>query len=236
LDISHVVALHTRAGGFRRYIGYVNVFDSYGRWMFFEGLAQPYTSEKMDESMQRLLASAIQKYRAIKHIDPKSISIHLWKRFSKGNRLAAERAIRSIHTQCSVMFASVDSSHPFRLFDSRTKDGSFPRCSYVDFGRNDVLLSTTGESAIAGKRQGTPRPLHIRYWADKALDKEEIAQQVLALTKLNWASAMPTMREPVTLAYSKALAHLTAAVSEQEWEGITSPEVSQTLSMKPWFI
>jgi argonaute-like protein implicated in RNA metabolism and viral defense len=235
MDISNVVAKHTRAGGFRRFIGYVNVFDSYGRWLFVEGLAQPYSRDDMQQNMQQLLVNAIVKYRAMKKTDPTSIVIHMWKRVSRQECLAAERAIQSLLSQCKVHLVSIDSSHPFKLFDLRTKDGSFPRGAYVNFGGNRVLLSTTGESPIVARKQGTPRPLDIRIWNVES-DKQDIVDQVLALTKLNWGSATPVMRDPVTLAYSKQLAHLTAAISEQEWSGITSPEVNQILSSKPWFI
>jgi hypothetical protein len=120
VNISNVVAKHTRAGGFRRFIGYVNVFDSFGRWLFFEGLAQPYAKEEMSQSLQRLLTSAVLKYQAIKHTDPMKISIYLWKKASNEDRRVSEKAIHDIVSGCSVMFISVDSSHPFRLFDLST--------------------------------------------------------------------------------------------------------------------
>ncbi|WP_456330659.1 hypothetical protein [Archaeoglobus sp.] len=103
---------------------------------------------------------------------------------------------------------------------------------------NEILLSTTGHSEIASKRMGTPKLLKVRavHNPEPFITLDEIAEQILALTKLNWATAAPIVREPVTLLFSREIAYLTAAVSEQEWESLNKPEVNVVLNKKPWFI
>jgi argonaute-like protein implicated in RNA metabolism and viral defense len=124
------------------------------------------------------------------------------------------------------------------MYDRSTKDGSFPRGSFVYLRENECLLSTTGETPIAGLRMGTPRLLHIRlkHITEHFLEIDDIVNQIFSLTKLNWATSMPMIREPVTLVFSKAIAYLAAAMSEQEWKGITKPEISPALNSRPWFI
>lgn len=136
-------------------------------------------------------------------------------------------------------FVSIDDSHPFRLYDIGVPDGSFPRGHYAYLAENQMLMSTTGHTPIAARRMGTPKLLHVisrDQRPSKFIEMDDIAMQILSLTKLDWATATPLVREPVTLQFSREIAYLTAAISEQEWQSITRPEVNVTLSRRPWFI
>ncbi len=64
---------------------------------------------------------------------------------------------------------------------------------------------------------GTPKSIAY-FFSSNAPDFfniDEIAEQVYSLTKLDWATATPLVREPVTLQFSREIAELTSAISEQ---------------------
>jgi len=243
LSISNVVTYKNKAGGYPRFAGCVNVFDNHGKWMFFEGTARLYEEDKSTrlEQLKVLISNAIEKFKAIKKTLPKNITIHYYKKFSNEEILSTKTILKDVIGDYNLTCVSINSSHPFRLYDRKTGDGSFPRGAYVYLRHNEALLSTTGETPIAGRRMGTPKLLHINipqraepFSGKSGID--EIVSQVFALTKLNWATAMPMIREPVTLEFSRAIAYLAAAMSEQEWKGITSSEISPALNNRPWFI
>jgi len=243
LSISNVVTYKNRAGGASRFAGCVNVFDNYGKWMFFEGTTKLYEEDEPTrlEQLKELISNSVEKFRAIQNKLPKNIVIHSYKRFSRKEILSTKEILKDIIGDYNLTCVSINSSHPFRLYDRKTADGSFPRGAYVYLKNNEALLSTTGETPIAGRRMGTPKPLHIRILERPELFSgkngvDAIVNQVFALTKLNWATAMPMIREPITLVFSRAIAYLAAAISEQEWKGITASEVSPILNNKPWFI
>jgi argonaute-like protein implicated in RNA metabolism and viral defense len=243
LSISNVVTYRNKAGGFPKFVGCANVFDNHGKWMFLEGTANLYERDKPTrlEQFKELVSNALEKYRAVKKTFPKNITIHYYKKYSKEEIRSAKAILSDVAGDCNLTCVSIDTSHPFRLYDRKTGDGSFPRGAYVYLGSNEALLSTTGETPIAGRRMGTPKLLDIKILqrANQFLGKDgtdEIVNQVFALTKLDWATATPMIREPVTLQFSRAIAYLTAAMSEQEWKGITSSEVSPILNNRPWFI
>jgi argonaute-like protein implicated in RNA metabolism and viral defense len=238
LSISNCVSYKHRAGELPQFVGYVNVFDSYGRWMFFEGTAKLYEKEQKAERLHELLSSAITKFEAEKGQAPRSIVIHCYKKFAREEIDGVKRFLDERVKDYNVAFVSIDDSHPFRMYDLKVDDGSFPRGYYVYWNENEVLLSTTGYTDIAGRRMGTPKLLHIRSEQHpvKFLDADDLALQVLGLTKLDWATATPLVRQPITLQFSQELAYLTAAISAQEWQGMTSPEVNEILNRRPWFI
>ncbi|RLI80297.1 hypothetical protein DRP04_08330 [Archaeoglobales archaeon] len=238
ISASNLVSKKVGQSSSPRYVGYVNVFDSYGKWMFFEGTAKPYSKENRLEQFSELLNRALSKFKSEKGYYPQGIVIHYYKKWGKTERNYVLKILDDLLDEYNVCFVSIDDSHPFRLFDMSTPDGSFPRGSYVFLSENEILLSTTGYAEIGSKRMGTPKLLRIRaiQHPEAFITLDEIAEQVLALTKLNWATATPIVREPVTLLFSREIAYLTAAVSEQEWESLNKSEVNVVLNKKPWFI
>jgi argonaute-like protein implicated in RNA metabolism and viral defense len=241
ISVSNLVTYKMRAGGAPRFAGCVNVFDNYGKWMFFEGTANLYDEDRGSraEQLKELLKGCIEKFKAIKKGQlPNKIVIHYFKKFSQEEIETTDKLLTEIVGDHRLACVSVNSSHPFRAYDKTTSDGSFSRGSYIYFRPDEALLSTTGETPIAGLRMGTPKLLHIRLRQTPSdfLTIDDAVHQVFSLTKLNWATSMPMMREPVTLEFSKAIAYLTAVISEQQWRGITSSQISPMLSNRPWFI
>jgi len=238
ISISHVISRKQRAGELPKYVGYVNVFDDYGKWMFFEGTATPYEKEKKLEQLKELILNAIQRFQTEKKVLPRKIIIHYYKKWGKEEKEYVIKALKEAIGDFSVCFVSIDDSHPFRLYDITTNDGSFPRGYYVYLNRDEILMSTTGYTRIAAQRMGTPRLLHIKIeeYPSSFISIDDVALQILSLTKLDWATATPLVREPVTLQFSREIAYLTAVISEQEWQSITRPDVNVILNKRPWFI
>lgn len=238
ISISNVVSYRNRAGLRPRYVGYVNVFDNHGGWMFIEGTATLYEKGQSADQLKELLTKAIERFKAKKKFSPKSIALHYYKKFGNEEIETTRKILDELIGEYSVAFISIDDSHPLRLYDLKVDDGSFPRGYYAYLNQNEILLSTTGFTTLAAKRMGTPKLLHVRakQYPSEFITIDEIALQVFSLTKIDWATVTPLVREPVTLQFSKEVSYLTAAISEQEWQSIIRPEVNVILNTKPWFI
>lgn len=238
ISVSNVISAKNRAGTTVRFVGYVNVFDTYGKWMFFEGIARPYKKEEKLDQLRHLLGSAVTKFKAIKGTDPTKIALHHWKRFSSDEIETIENTLGETVGDHNTVFVTIDDSHPFRMFDTDTEDGSYPRGHYAYLGESSILLSTTGKSELSARRMGTPKLLHISYTQkpNEFLEAEDVVKQVFSLTKLNWATATPLIRRPVSLQFSKRIAQLAAIINDQTWTGIVGSDVSATLNNRTWFI
>lgn len=238
ISISNIISKNIRAGKLPKYLGFINVFDNHGKWMFFEGTAKLYERGKNFDQIRELLLKAIDKFKLEKGVNPKKIIIHYYKRWGKRERDFVIKIFKEILDDFQVGFVSIDDTHPFRLYNKNTSDGSFPRGAYAYLDNNQILLSTTGHTPIAKRRMGTPRLLNIvlHQYPDKFISLDDIAYQIFSLTKLNWATVMPFIREPITLLFSKFIAYLTAAISEQQFESMNDPTVNRILRKKPWFL
>lgn len=238
ISISNFVSYRHRAGTRPRYVGYVNVFDNHGGWMFMEGTATLYERAQRIEQLKELITKAVKRFEARKNFLPRNIILHYYKRFGKQEIEAAVNILNELIGDCSVAFVSIDDTHPMRLYDLKVDDGSFPRGYYTYLDQNEILLSTTGFTTLAARRMGTPKLLHVtvKQYPKEFISLDDIALQVFSLTKLDWATVTPLVREPVTLQFSREVSYLTAAISEQEWQLIVRPEVNVILNTKPWFI
>ena len=92
-------------------------------------------------------------------------------------------------------FVWINTHHDARFYDSHAAgDGSVPRGSFVVTSPHRVYVSTTGNNPYR-KLLGTPIVLEVNVRREfppelnaSAVDLRTIAAQILALTKLNWAS------------------------------------------------
>lgn len=238
--VSQHVSQRSRAGPLARYVGFVNVFDRYGKWLFFEGTGRAYVKGKNFEQLQDLLTRAFERYRAEspEAATPRNIVIHYYKRYSEEEMKNVVKVLSQVLGDFRVAFISIDDSHPYRLYDLESSDGAFPLGGYIYLNEEEILLSTTGISEQATRRMGTPKILHImiKQYPEAFLSLDDVASQVLSLTRLDWATATPMVREPVTMQFSREIAYLTGAISEGEWVGLTEPRVNETLSKRTWFI
>jgi len=238
ISVSNVISYKNRAGNARRFVGYVNVFDTYGKWLFFEGTAKSYRKDEKLIQLKALLESAVSKFKATNEIEPKKVVIHHWKRFSHDEIETVEKTLSNSVGDHNTAFVTIDDSHSFRMYDTESEDGSSPRGHYAHLGNMGILLSTTGATKISAHRMGTPKILHISciQKPTEFLETADIVMQIFSLTKLNWASATPLIREPVSTVFSRKIAYLTATITDPIWTGIASSDVSATLNNKTWFI
>lgn len=225
----------TRNGVVVRMMGYVNVFDSYGRWQFYQGDSQAFAFEERLQHYSELVKKSVATYRAQNGGTLRTVHIHLTKAFSAEEREVLARAVRASAPDCSVVFVWVNEYHPLRMYDlSPNQGGQIARATYLEDGATRLYLATTGRNIFDQKGMGTPIPLQLTVWADPpdALPSHaELAQQVLSLTRLNWASSRNFCQEPITTKYAGEIAKFMRAFMEDP-----SFAVHPGLRDTPWFL
>ena len=230
---------YTSSGGdsHSRIIGFANVFNQYGRWEFYSGGNEAVLYEERADHYERLVRNTLSKLELRAH---PTVYFHYSARFSHREREAIRRGARAVRPEGRYVFIWINSHHPVRLFDRRVEtDGSVARGRYVVGGSNQIYLSTTGHNPYR-RAIGTPQALEVNVYPDSdggnamdRLDHRSIANQILSLTKLNWASTDALCGEPITIKYAKSIAYLTAAFQRQKSGEFRLHEV---LERTPWFI
>jgi len=237
IGLSTAISITRRAGPRSRYLGYANVFDQQGRWMFFESTSRLYDPDKHQEQLAELVGVAIDRFTKVKGHEPQSIAIHYYKRFGQEERKLVMEVLDSKVGNYRVAFIAVDNSHPMRLYDLQIRDGSFPRGHYAQLSDTEFLLSTTGYTELAKKRLGTPRVLKVsvEQSPERFVSINSMANQILALTRLNYKTLTPIVGEPVTLLFANLAAKFMAVFSEHQWrDAQASPDGK--LNTVPWFL
>jgi hypothetical protein len=195
-----------------RMMGYVNVFDSYGRWKFYQGDTVAFRFSERLEHYKELVKNSISIYQAENGGELRNIHIHLTKQFSLDERKIIANAVRTVVPEASVIFVSINSDHHLRLYDiSKDGDGSIQRSTYVCRDNHHIYLATTGNNIFRQPIMGTPIPLELSVWANPPQELprlDKIGQQVLSLTRLNWASSRSFCHEPITTKFAGDIARL----------------------------
>ena len=229
---------YTQSSDGQRIMGFVNVFNSYGKWEFYSGNTSYFDFEERTLHFAQLAEETLTKLQTQLSPTPQ-IVFHYSARLSKTDRESILRAARKVRPEGTFTFVWINSHHNVRFYDSRPEtDGSLRRGSYVEAGLNQIYLSTTGYNPYR-KALGTPKPLEISAWTHRPVERSKahvdlrvLAVQVLNLTKLNWASTDSFCGEPITLKYAGNIAYLTAAFLRQSTRFDLHPALEKT----PWFI
>ena len=229
---------HTQSRDGQRIMGFANVFNSYGKWLFYSGNTAFFDYEEKTERFARLVADTLTQLANRLSPTPRII-LHHSEKLSREDRDAVLAAARTVCPDGTFVFVWVNSHHNVRFFDNRPEtDGSLRRGSYVQAGANKIYLSTTGSNPFR-RAMGTPKPLEVTAWTFRPNkrprsdpDLRVLAVQVLNLTKLNWASTDSFCGEPITLKYAGDIAYLTAAFLRQAQPFNLHPALETT----PWFI
>lgn len=222
--------------GDTRQMGYANVFNEFGKWMFYSGNNKTFPYEHRAIHLKELVQKTLTRLNLT---ETPSIYFHYTAKFSKDDREAILKAARSIRPNGNYYFVWINTSHNVRLYDNRAEtDGSLSRGSYVITSPNQIYLSTTGYNAYR-KVLGTPHMLEINVRVERPVgeirtppDMKSIAAQILNLTKLNWASTDSLCAEPITTKYAHQIVYLTSAFLRQKEVFNLHPALEQT----PWFI
>jgi hypothetical protein len=219
-----------------RMMSYVNVFDSYGRWKFYEGDAKAFDFDERLAHYEKLVKESVAAYRAEKSGNITTVHIHLTKPFSAQERNVISAAVRASSPGAAVVFVSVNANHALRMYDlSEANDGRVMRSTYLVKDGSRLYLATTGSNIFDSKsNMGTPIPLELTVWADPPEARptlSQIGQQILSLTRLNWASTRSFCHEPITTKYAGDIAKLmTAFMQDPEFA------VNSKLRGVPWFL
>lgn len=217
-----------RQSRFSRKIGFVNVFDKKGSWLFVKSSSQDIDFNNRLKEFPKLIKDALDSYLASGN-DPKTIDIHYSKKFSFWERKKIFETIKEICPNVlEVYFISFDDTHPLRIFNPSSSNLDVLRGKVFTLNQDDSQTEILLSVAISQRFQ------RIRIWKmpnENPIDIKAVAYRVLAMTKLNWRSAVKETSEPVTLRYAHEIAKLTNQFSFTEWE-----KVNNQLSNKPWFI
>ena len=201
----------THKGQRQRVIGYANVFDDFGRWLFYQGAGAAVPYEHRNAMFAALLGKITQGYQA-KRRKLQWVHIHHSTKLRREDRNEMARGVLHEAPDAEISFVQVNEHNAFRLFDNAPKgDGVAARGTWIMLSPNRFVLATTGPNPIGQKYLGTPRPLEVsvhRVSTRGKLDLAIYAQHVLSLTRLNWASTRSFCHAPITIKFAHDIAYL----------------------------
>ena len=88
-----------------RMMGYVNVFDKFGRWKFYQGDVEAFPYDERQKHYKNIIADSILKYKAEnQHEEIKKIQIHYTQKYSKYDRKIIYNCIKEIIPDTEVTF------------------------------------------------------------------------------------------------------------------------------------
>lgn len=220
--------------GRTRMIGYVNVFDRYGKWLYYKGNTRVIRFEERNTMFRELLEQVAREYTARANLQ--RVHVHHAFKLRDDARREISAGITTIAPGAEVSFVHVNEHTRLRLYDRLpTGDGSLRRGAYVLAGPNRFFIATTGQNEFGQKGVGTPRPLEIfvnRVQSKSQLDTRVYAQHILSLTRLNWASTKDFCRVPITLKFAGDIAYLMNVFLSSFGSFTLHPRLERT----PWFL
>ncbi len=221
-------------GGLKRLIGYVNVFDQYGKWLYYKGNTKPIDFDERNEAFRELLAEVALEYQKKAKLQRMHVH-HGFKLSAEGRREIAE-GVKKEAPGAEISFVYVNSHSLARLYDDSPQgDGTLSRGKYIVVVPNRFYIATTGQNELGQRGPGTPRPLEARVNRVRSrgeMDTRMYAQHILSLTRLNWASTKDFCRQPITLKFASDIAHLMNVFLATFGEFKLHPTLEQT----PWFL
>jgi len=205
------------------YYGAIQILDRYGEHldtqirMFVaspkelasKGLFVPY------DKLKSILDEAIRRYGKVPQI-----VIH------KSAPMVDEevRAVKEVvekysdeHYPIFYVFAHVKTNTMYRAYDISAKDYSIRRgLMLLRSGKSSkwiqYIIFTTGRlyrTVSERNKLGTPKPLELSIDTNmRKVIPSYVGEQVLALTKLDWNTTDPEVREPITIKYSRRAAQI----------------------------
>ena len=219
----------------RRVTGYANVFDDFGRWLFYQGASESVPYENRNAMFADLLGGITREYQA-KRRKLQRVHIHHSAKVRREDRDKIARGVLSEAPDAEISFVHVNEHNAFRLFDESPQgDGAAERGTWVILTPNSFMMVTTGPNPVGQKYLGTPRPLEIRVnrvGAKGKLDLAIYAQHILSLTRLNWASTRSFCHSPITIKFADDIAYLINVFLATE----PGFRLHDSLRNTPWFL
>jgi hypothetical protein len=162
-----------------------------------------------EDETARLVSDVLEHYRLRTSREPRRVVVHKTTAFDESERRGALRALDNVpRTEFVALRTSA-----FRLL--RQGDYPPPRGSLTTIDSRSFLL-TTGYQANRQTYKGSHIPVPLDLVIDGDVDVETAADDVMALTKLNWNSASDHMQFPVTLAFAQKVGTIMAEVPDDQ--------------------
>jgi argonaute-like protein implicated in RNA metabolism and viral defense len=156
------------------------------------------------EKLSTLLSEVSKRYNASSIIVHKSAPYH-------AQEIAASRKVKP-----EPVLVHMEASNPYRCFDNSSSNAVPSRGLLLEDteNANRAIFLTTGnvhDVRLVLHRLGTPRPWELNLATNPDnLQIKDVATQMLSLTKLDWNSMSPEVRDPITLKYAKVAAQMAA--------------------------
>lgn len=226
MGIAYTTTRHSKNR--EKMMGFVSVFDEYGRWRFYKG-ESVFSFEKKKEYFAKLVPETLKE---LGHLpDNAKIHIHTASRFSREDEQTILSAAKGVLPNAQFSFVWINDGHILRGYDNSNVGGSLSRGSYVNLSPRQLLLSTTGYNTFK-KSLGTPRLIDAVIHTEGHIDLKLYAKHLLSLTKLNWASTNALSGEPITTKYASNIAYLTEKFIQRKG----GFKLHKVLEKTPWFI
>lgn len=221
-----------RHGRVERMMAYVNVFDKFGRWKFYQGGVEAFPYEERHKRYREIVRTSIQRYlNENPRIELKRIHVHYTQKLKRDDRFAIIDEVKELLPESETIFVYINSDTPIRLFDKTSSDGSIERGTYVVTSENSFWIATTGQNELNQKGMGTPKIFEVTVFSKEGVDLRSIAQHILCLTKLNWASVKAFCHEPITTKYAGQIAYfMNIFMNDPNFS------TSERIRNKPWFL
>jgi hypothetical protein len=152
-----------------------------------------------------LIARVLGAYQAHVLHPPSRVVVHKWQRYWQEERDGFAEALGGVSSFDLVAF----SDRGIRFF----RAGEHPplRGTLVQIAPHDAILFTRGYVPYLGEYPGmrVPKPLEIvEHYGSASMS--QLATEILALTKMDWNSAMFAGKQPITTAFSEDVGHILA--------------------------
>lgn len=154
-----------------------------------------------------LMTRVIAAYEAWHHQPPSRIVVHKWQRYYDDEKAGFVESITKagIHSYDLIAFGN----RGIRFF----RAGAEPalRSTMVTLAPDNALLYTRGYVPYLGEYPGmrVPRPIEIvEHYGSSAMKK--LCEEILALTKMDWNSAVYAGKDPITTAFSEDVGQILA--------------------------
>ncbi len=166
------------------------------------------------EQATALMKRALTKYIEKSKRNPSKVVIHKSSTFSPEEQEGFNEAIYELG-DVQKDFVAIRQIHSGINF---LRLGSFPvlRGTMIDIDKNEFLLYTSGYSprirSYAGHR--VPNPLRIIHIGNSS--KEEVAKEILGLTKLNWNTTSFSTFSPITIRFAEGVGRILSELKDDK--------------------
>lgn len=178
----------------------------------WEGSQSPHLTRDLAYTFMKQVLDA---YKAHWDQHPRRVVIHRWQRYIADEREGFERAFAEagVHTHDLVAFGE----RGIRFF--RTGQEPPLRGTFISLGPTNALLYTRGYVPFHGEYTGmrVPKPVEIVEHFG-AVPLTQIAQEILALTKMDWNTTTFGGRQPITTAFAEEVGHIMAELPSEARE------------------